>query len=1336
MSSLCDVMSYVVLGWVKFELDEILCQVCNEVEYYVEDLIDVSCMCICVGYLYQVQGILCMVELYVLVMVVEELEQLVNVIGVGCVVDCDEVCVILMCGSVLLFDYLECLQNGYCDILIVLMLLFNEICVLCGEEGVIDSVLLVFVLDSVIVIEVELDYVCGSLSGCNCELFDMVGSVVKEELLCIKDVLDLYLCIGGVLEQLQIQVNEFGVVVDMLGMMGLGVVRGVVVQQCDVLCGVVEGCQQIDENLLLDIVGVLLYVDVLLDDQVVYLGVGGSGEDDLSVVENWCMVEVLVYEVIVNFVVVCEYFVVFIEISWNYVELQDVLCLLGDVFGVLCMFDLGIVVDYLCGVQQYIEVELIGCQCVFSGCQLDILVDVMVSLEYYLEVLCDCCLGCEDIFEIICSSFEVLCYWLLLEYNVVVLEVLVLLLVECELVVLQVELLQLECIEVLVQFVVFIVGDVLVLLLDFIFDLLLVLLVLMVFDNCLMFGVLGIVVVVVVSMVDIDVLLLLMYDDVEVLLVFVVFSVFVLDVLQWELVLFYLEVDVIVFVDDECSLIFVSFDLVSFELVDGDYFGVLQWLLFEVLQMFEEIVVLLISEMMDVVVLFGIVFDVVLVFDLVVVEQDVVVVVDDVVFCFDVDVLDNVDDVLLLYVMEMLLLDDDVCLQLLLEIVDVVVLLLVDVLFGVLVEVDQVLDELLVLLIMLLLIEVFILVVEIFVLVVLVIDIDIIVLIDFSEVDVQFFVELSVVVVGFNLQVMVVVVVLEVVDLVVVGIDVDINVGFDVGFDDDVENIDEDICEVFLEEFDDELVNFGMLLLVWWMQLDNMDWLCLICCIFYIFKGSGCLVGVCILGEFVWKIEGMFNCVLDGSCVVFFVVLVMVDNVYVVLFQLNVVLCYGQCISVDLQVMQVIVDCVGVGEEIYYVFLFGVIVLVVLVVEVEGEDEISCIFDVEMVVLVLVDIVEEVEVIGMLVNIDSVLCEIFEVEVEVYQVILQDWLCLVQQVLQLVSDVFLCVVYIMNGVFVMIEVFEIMVVIGGVEFYIKCVLVVEVVLGDEGVVVLDVIVQVIIVIMEVLQVEQLCIVLLQVLVQCLQVLVSELLEVCWLMVGLEDDEVELVLDDELVVEWDVDVFVVVVFEIDVVLFLFVVLEQELQVVVDVVEVLVEDVVIEGEGGLEVGELIVSDDFLCYFDVGWLLVLGEGVVLLLVVELIWVVDDVLGVEVDGVEVEVESVLLLFDDVGLIVVDDLLLYLDVSVLLVDDCDVEEIFDVVEIVVFDLNVFLFDYVYVVDVEVFEMFVVLLFDSELLSLQDEMVVLGFVELVLLDVVFEVGLYVIDEEQFLVDDG
>ncbi|WP_308518188.1 Hpt domain-containing protein, partial [uncultured Stenotrophomonas sp.] len=417
MSSLRDAMSHAALGWVKPELDETLRQVRNEVEYYAEDPSDASRMRICAGYLHQVQGTLRMVELYAPAMVAEELEQLANAIGMGRVADRDESCATLMRGSVLLPDYLERLQNGHRDIPIVLMPLLNEIRSARGEEGVHDSVLLAFAPDSVSATEAELDHARGSVSGRNRELLDTVGSAVKEELLRIKDALDLHLRTGGAPEQLQTQANELGAVADTLGMMGLGVARGVVVQQRDALRGVVEGRQQIDENLLLDIAGALLYVDASLDDQVAHLGAGGSGEDDPSAVENRRTVEVLAHEAIANFAAAREHFVAFIETSWNHAELQDVPRLLGDVSGALRMLDLGTAADYLRGVQQYIEAELIGRQRVPSGRQLDTLADAMASLEYYLEALRDRRPGREDILEITRSSLEALRYWPLPDRN-------------------------------------------------------------------------------------------------------------------------------------------------------------------------------------------------------------------------------------------------------------------------------------------------------------------------------------------------------------------------------------------------------------------------------------------------------------------------------------------------------------------------------------------------------------------------------------------------------------------------------------------------------------------------------------------------------------------------------------------------------------------------------------------------------------------------------------------------------------------------------------------------------------------------------------------------------
>ena len=411
MSSLRDAMSHAALGWVKPELDETLRQVRNEVEYFVEEPSDTSRMRFCAGHLHQVQGTLRMVELYAPAMVAEELEQLANAIGAGDVVDRDEACATLMRGSVLLPDYLERLQNGHRDIPIVLLPLLNEIRAVRGIAGINESVLLAFAPDSASASEAELDHARGSLSGRNRELLDTVGSAVKEELLRVKDALDLHLRTDGQPAQLQQQVDELGAVADTLAMMGLDVARRVVVQQRDALQGVVERGQQIDEGMLLDVAGALLYVDASLDDQVANLGAAGSGEDDPAAAETRRTVEVLAHEAIANFTVAREHFVAFIETNWNHEQLQDVPRLLGEVGGALRMLDLSVPADYLQGVAQYVSAELIARQRVPSGRQLDTLADAMASLEYYLEALRDRRPGREDILEITRSSLEALRYW-------------------------------------------------------------------------------------------------------------------------------------------------------------------------------------------------------------------------------------------------------------------------------------------------------------------------------------------------------------------------------------------------------------------------------------------------------------------------------------------------------------------------------------------------------------------------------------------------------------------------------------------------------------------------------------------------------------------------------------------------------------------------------------------------------------------------------------------------------------------------------------------------------------------------------------------------------------
>ncbi|MGF6418105.1 chemosensory pili system protein ChpA (sensor histidine kinase/response regulator) [Stenotrophomonas sp. AN71] len=1326
MSSLRDAMSHAALGWVKPELDETLRQVRNEVEYYAEDPTDASRMRICAGHLHQVQGTLRMVELYAPAMVAEELEQLANAIGTGRVADRDEACATLMRGSVLLPDYLERLQNGHRDIPIVLMPLLNEIRASRGEEGVTDSVLLAFAPDSVSATEAELDHARGSLSGRNRELLDTVGSAVKEELLRIKDALDLHLRTGGAPEQLQTQANELGAVADTLGMMGLGVARGVVVQQRDALRGVVEGRQQIDENLLLDIAGALLYVDASLDDQVAHLGAGGSGEDDPSAMESRRTVEVLAHEAIANFSAAREHFVAFIETSWNHAELQDVPRLLGDVAGALRMLDLATAADYLRGVQQYIEAELIGRQRVPSGRQLDTLADAMASLEYYLEALRDRRPGREDILEITRSSLEALRYWPLPDRNAAEPVALAVQPVERESIAVQAAPLQPEHIEIPVQPAAPVAGDVPVPLPDFTFDPPPAPLVA---GNSLMFAASGTAAAAAVAASADPVHAAPPYEDADAALVFAASSAPAPEVAQWELAPFHPDAAIAAPADDERSPTFASFDPVSFDHADAGQGDAPQWSLSELPQTLEQDAALETDDTAEVVLSTAVALDAMPVFDPVAAEHDAMSAADDVVFRFDADALDNADDVLSLHAMETLSLDDDAGLRPSLEFVDAEALSPLDE-HPAVDGTDAAADEQTASAIDLPQADDAMPVVESTAPAVSVIDIDTIAPIDFSEADAQFFAELSAAAADFNPQAMAAPAAARTGAAVVDETGAD--AGFDAGFDDDAENIDEDIREVFLEEFDDELGNLGTLLPAWRMQPDNMDRLRPIRRIFHTLKGSGRLVGARTLGEFAWKIESMLNRVLDGSRAASPAVLAMVDTAHSALPQLNAALRNGQRISVDLQAIQAIADRVGAGEETYYVPLPGAAVPVAPVAEADGEDEISRILEAEAAGAVRADDgMADAEASGTPANIDSVLREILEAEVEVHQATLQDWLRSAQQAPQPVSDALLRAVHTMNGAFAMTEVPEITAVTGGAESYIKRALAADVVPGDEGVAALDATAQAITATMEALQAEQPRIVPQQALVQRLLALAGELPEARWPMVGLEED-------DDFAVDAEPAVEAVggapVTDGTDAAPLADVEPEREPEQPSSDLEADVAATTIEE--GLEVGELTASDDLSRYFDAGWPSVPGEGEPQAAALESIQSPVEAQDIPVTAVGAEDDAALSLSDEAGLTAVEDLSPYLDASALPVDDRDVEEAVVADETVAFDLNRVSFDDARDADPAAFDGPAALPLDSELSSLQDEMAVPGFAEPVSLEAALEAGLHVIDEEQTLADDG
>ena len=1028
MSTLRDAMSHAALGWVKPELDETLRQVRNEVEYFVEAPADATRMRLCAGYLHQVQGTLRMVELYAPAMVAEELEQLAVAIGNGEVTERDESCATLMRGSVLLPDYLERLQNGHRDIPIVLLPLLNEIRAARGMAGINESVLLAFAPDSVGATEAELDHARGSLSGRNRELLDTVGNAVKEELLRIKDALDLHLRTGGAPQQLQQQVNELAAVGDTLAMMGLDVARNVVVQQRDALSSVVAGEQQIDESLLLDVAGALLYVDASLDDQVAHLGATGSGEDDPSAAETRRTLEVLAHEAIANFTVAREHFVAFIETNWNHEQLQDVPRLLGEVGGALRMLDLPVPADYLKGVQLYIDAELIGRQRVPSGRQLDTLADAMASLEYYLEALRDRRAGRESILDITRSSLEALRYWPLPVANAAapIAEPAPQPVQREAVLPPPLEVPGLETLE--LPPLAAAPAQVPPPLPDFVFDAAPTVQAAQAQGEE-----------TVADVADEDVmppsleasdgtpLERAAIESTAPTLVFSATTAVPPPVPAWELGSFHAAADE----NDSRAPTFTDFDPVFAE----DAADATRWTVEPVAQ------VDLTAADDGLLLIDGADFNPVLAE---VEAEDSAL--EPVSFRFDDGDISRADDVLSLEAPEASVIEAPAGFD--------VITAAEPAAFASsepmqAIEPDAAPAE----------------------------------AAEVDDADARFLAELAAAAADFNPQPEPQAPLLAETPVAAAGT-------LDGGFDEQAENIDQDIREVFLEEFDEELINLGGLLPAWRAQPDNMDRLRPIRRVFHTLKGSGRLVGARTLGEFAWKIEGMLNRVLDGSRPATPAVVAVVEQAYHALPELNAALRSGQRVSADLQALQSIADRVGAGEETFHVPLptHPVATAVSGTDEQAGIDALEAAFAAD---------VSAASLEGAPASIDSVLREILEAEVEAHMATLHGWLASSRVEPQPVSDPLLRAVHTMNGAFAMTDVPEITSVTGAAESYIKRSLAAAEVPSHEGVHALDATARAIEATMLALQAESPRVPLQQELADRLQALAATLPEARW-----------------------------------------------------------------------------------------------------------------------------------------------------------------------------------------------------------------------------------------------
>jgi chemosensory pili system protein ChpA (sensor histidine kinase/response regulator) len=407
MTALRNAIDRTALGWVKPELDTLLGQARMEVEAWAERPADKTSLTTCADLLQQVRGSLQMLALPASALLADELRLLALALRDGATGDAHAAGALLMRGLVQLPDYLERLQGGHRDVPEALAPLLDQIRTIRGSERL-ELQALRDLGDGRAASEAELAHARAALGGRNRELMSTVSAAVKEELMQVKDALDLHLrgTQRGV-DGLQPHAVALARIADTLSMIGLDGPSSRIATQRDALAAIARGESAASEDALLDIAGTLLRVDASLDDQVERMGDAGS---DLAASGTRQVTAVLLREAGANMAQVREAVMASMLDGWHPDVAADTPRLLHEVAGALRMLDQAHPADLATGLQDYLQAGLAGGEAAPDTASLERLADAVSSLEMYLEGL-DEGARREDLLDITRASLATLGYW-------------------------------------------------------------------------------------------------------------------------------------------------------------------------------------------------------------------------------------------------------------------------------------------------------------------------------------------------------------------------------------------------------------------------------------------------------------------------------------------------------------------------------------------------------------------------------------------------------------------------------------------------------------------------------------------------------------------------------------------------------------------------------------------------------------------------------------------------------------------------------------------------------------------------------------------------------------
>ena len=235
----------------------------------------------------------------------------------------------------------------------------------------------------------------AAIGGLNADLFDTVSKGITEDIVHVKEVLELFMHSNEQdVEQLAPVVEQMGKIADTYGMLGMGATRQSILDQRNVIDGIVKGDIEITDKTVLDVASGLLNAESelkdFIDSRSGFVDMNRSddeGEPVVPAAEYRQVVHTVVAEGLKNFSEAKEAILSYISGIGNKEQLELVLKRLEEVRGVSMILPLGRVEALIEKLQTYIRVALLNNDHQPDSDEQDTVADVVTSIEYFFEAL-------------------------------------------------------------------------------------------------------------------------------------------------------------------------------------------------------------------------------------------------------------------------------------------------------------------------------------------------------------------------------------------------------------------------------------------------------------------------------------------------------------------------------------------------------------------------------------------------------------------------------------------------------------------------------------------------------------------------------------------------------------------------------------------------------------------------------------------------------------------------------------------------------------------------------------------------------------------------------------